>query len=110
MDPAEVNITWFKNVDFERVFKFTDQNGDTFDWSADSFDMDIKTARGSGAAALTATIDDTDADESTIVVSWADGALAVGTYYYDLIRIDAGGIRHLMMFGTITILEGVTQP
>lgn len=110
MDPTKADITWWQNVDFSRVFQFVeDGTGDPHDFTGSTFEMDIKAPPGSGAVVLAATLGTADIDEGKITVGWADTALAVGEYVYDLVRINSG-VREPLMYGTITILQGVTQP
>ncbi len=109
MDPARIDFTWWKNVDFKRDVSFQDHNGTAIDLSGSTFAMDIKAAAGAGAALVSVTIDDTAADEGRLTLSFADGLLDAGDYVYDLIRID-GGERSPLVYGAFVILEGVTQP
>lgn len=102
--PAAIDYNIWRNADWRQavIWAGTDLSGSTFA-------MDIKVARGDGATAASATIDDTDADTGTLVLSLPDEALDAGTYYYDLVGTDSG-VRTLLAYGTITVHEGVTQP
>jgi hypothetical protein len=109
MDIAVYDLIQYQNADFRQAFQWTVRGtGETFDWSASTFEMDIKTT-GSGSVVLAATLDTTDADESTIGITVLDGSIAVGDYVYDLVRI-AGATRELLMTGNFHVRQGVTQP
>lgn len=102
--PAEIDFNIWRNADWRQQVTWTG-----VDLSGSTFAMDIKTAKGAGSAAASATIDDTGAAAGILVLTLADGALAVGGYYYDLVRIDSGE-RSILAYGEITVHEGVTQP
>lgn len=102
--PARVDFNIWRNADWRQQVTWTG-----VDLSGSTFEMDVKAAPGAGAAAATATIDDTDAGTGVLVLSLADEALAAGAYVYDLVRIDAGE-RSILLYGEITVHEGVTQP
>jgi len=109
MDPARIDFTWWANVDFRRDIAFQDHNGQAIDLSGSTFAMDIKAAAGAGTALVSVSIDDAEADEGRLTLSFADGLLEAGVYVYDLIRIDEGE-RSPLVYGVFTILDGVTQP
>lgn len=109
MDPARIDFTWWKNVDWDRDVEFVDQNGTAIDLSGSTFEMDIKAEAGTGTVLVAVTIDDAAADEGLLNLSFADGSLAAGSYVYDLVRI-TGGAREMLLYGTFTMIEGVTQP
>ena len=58
MDPARIDFTWWKNVDFKRDVSFQDHNGTAIDLSGSTFAMDIKAAAGAGAPARTPEVPD----------------------------------------------------
>lgn len=108
MQPANANLTWWQNVNFALLVAFVDQNGQPHDFSGSTFAMHVK-ADPAGAVVVAVTIDDTEAEEGVLGLSFAGGALAVGDYVYDLVRIN-GGLREPLMYGSFSMLQGVTQP
>lgn len=104
MQPARIDFTAFRNADWQQVVIFSG-----VDLSGSTFAMDVKAAPGDGAALVSATIGTTDADEGKLVLSFDDEAVAAGTYVYDLVRI-TGGVREVLIYGQMIVIEGVTQP
>lgn len=107
--PVQANLIAYQNADFSEVFQFVDAGtGEPHDFTGSTFEMDIKET-GAGTVVLAATLGVTDIDDGKVTIGFLDGTIAVGSYVYDLIRI-TGSARELLMFGTMTIKQGVTQP
>lgn len=113
MAPGEANIIHWDNVDFDWIFQFVDQNERPHDLSGSTFEMDIATSAGAAATLALTTANggilSTDLANGKITITFDQGALAVGEYVYDLVRV-TGGDRELFVYGTFTMLKGVTQP
>lgn len=112
MDIVEADLIQYQNGDLYEPLQWVDRaTGDALDWSAYTFEMDIKTT-GSGSVVFAATIDDADSDEGTIVIEVPDGSVGVGSYVYDIVKIDGGSpaAREVIMTGAYIVRQGVTQP
>lgn len=108
-DPVIANLTWWKNAKFSQTFQFVDSNGLPISLAGSTFDMDIKAAPGTGSAVLTPTLDVSNIASGIIGISWLKDALPVGVYVYDLIQLTGGVVVDILMQGSVTMLEGVTQ-
>lgn len=102
--PARVDFNIWRNADWRQQVTWND-----VDLSGSTFEMDVKTTPGDGTAAASATIDDSGAAAGILVLSLPDEALAAGGYHYDLVRINSGE-RSVLLYGELTVHEGVTQP
>ena len=108
MQPAEIDFTHWQNADWALAVLCTDQNDMPHDFSGSTFAMHIKTV-AAGAVVLPVTVDTSQIAEGRIGLSFADGALPLGSYVHDLVRI-TGGVRELIFYGKFVMLQGVTQP
>lgn len=111
---ANVDLTIFDNADWIESFTFVDEETNAvIPMTGSTFEMDIKTAPGAavvlGLTSGAGDIDVTDVANGKITVTIADGAIAVGNYYYDIIQI-LSGVRTIRMRGAATVVEGITQP
>ena len=108
---TEVDLTVYTSADFVQAFQFVDAFENPIDFTGDTFEMDVETAVGqTPSLALSSPstgIAATDLANGTITITIADTDLSVGSYVYDLIRV-SGSTRELLMYGTITVLEGKT--
>lgn len=109
----EADITITTNAKWSIPFIFTDDaTGAAYDFTGDTFKMDVKTSSDAASAELSLTTanggiasTDLDAGYITIIIDKAD--LAVGSYVYDLIRV-TGGDDEYLMGGTLTVNKGIT--
>jgi len=112
MDIVEADLIQYQNGDLSESLQWADRStGVGLDWSAYTFEMDIKTT-GSGAVVFAATIDTTDKATGIIVIEVPDGSVGVGEYVYDIVKIDGGSpaAREVIMTGAYSVRQGVTQP
>lgn len=111
MDLVQARLIQFENEDFDASPQWVDRStGNPVDFSGSTFAMDIKQKGGEeGAAAASATIGTVDIAQGIVRIQVADGALPVGTYVYDLVRINSG-VRTVMMTGAYEVRQGVSQP
>lgn len=111
-NPAIVDFSIANNVDLNEAFQWVDSGtGVPNNFTGSTFDMRIAVVAG-GAAALQLNtgnggIVSTDLANGTITLVAADGAIAVGTYVYDLVRI-TGSAREPLMSGAFVVTQGVT--
>ena len=111
---AIVNLTIRDNADFVEAIKWVDTNGDPYNLTGNTFKMDVRASANAASAEVTLTTDNgginsTDLENGTITINVADGAISPGSYVYDLIKITtASGQRVSMMYGTFTVVDGVT--
>lgn len=111
MDFVQARLIQFENEDFDESPQWVERGtGAPSDFTGSTFEMDIKVAGSEeGSALASATIGTDDIDTGIIRIQVADGALPVGTYVYDLVRIN-GGVRTVLMTGTYEVKQGVSQP
>lgn len=112
MDIVEADLIQYQNADLREPLQWVNRaTGVGLDWSAFTFEMDIKET-GDGSVVHAATIDDTDADEGIIVIDVPDGSVGVGEYVYDIVKIDGDSPagREVIMRGVYSCRQGVTQP
>jgi hypothetical protein len=108
----ELKWTIRDNADYQQPLKFTDETGAAYDFTGDTFRMDIKASAGdeNAAASLTTANDgilSTVLDDGTITLSIGDFAIDPGTYLFDLIRL-TGSVRETLAYGTLEVVKGVT--
>lgn len=109
---TELKWTIRDNADYQQALKFTDETGAAYDFTGDTFRMDLKRSAADAAAVASLTtansgILSTDLAGGTITLSIADYAIAPGVYLFDLIRI-TGAARETLAFGTLEIITGIT--
>jgi hypothetical protein len=111
MDIVQARLIQYENEDFDESPQWVDRGtGEPSDFTGSTFEMDIKAAGAEeGAAEASATIGTADIATGIIRIQVADGALAVGTYVYDLVRIN-GSVRSVLMTGVYEVKQGVSQP
>lgn len=108
----ELKWTIRDNADYQQPLRFTDETGAAYDFTGDTFRMDIKASAGDASAVASLTtansgILSTDLDDGTITLSVATFALEPGTYLFDLIRI-TGAARDMLAYGTLVVEQGIT--
>lgn len=110
---VQANLTIRDNADYVKPLAWVDQNRSVYDWTGCTFAMDIRTSADAVSATLALTtanggIASTDLANSTITINIGPGDIVPGAYVYDLVKIDAGSVRETLMFGTATVVDGVT--
>jgi hypothetical protein len=108
----ELKWTIRDNADFQQPLVFTDETGAAYDFTGDTFRMDVKASADDAepAASLTTAnsgILSTDLADGTITLSVGDFAIDPGTYLFDLIRI-TGSAREMLAYGTLIVEQGIT--
>lgn len=110
MDFVIANLTVQLNADFSFVFRFIDPKTKlAYVFTGSTFKCEVRPSPGSATLtkSLTAALDTTDIANGRVGINWAKGDIALGTYYYDLLRVTAGKQRPIMK-GSLTIIAGVT--
>lgn len=108
MIEADIAIT--DNADWALPLFFTDGNDAPYDFTGDSFKMDVRETPASAPVAQLTTanggIDSTDLANGHVTLHLAKG-LTAGTYVYDLIRV-TGAAQEYLIGGKLTVRQGVT--
>lgn len=111
-DTAVIDFVVGDNEDFGFAGAWMDRDtGLPIDFTGSTFAMAIATAAGEAAALELTTanggIVDVDLANGAITAQFAAGALAIGAYVYDLVRI-VGTARGVLAAGKLTVQQGVT--
>lgn len=107
----QADLYLFDNADWAVPLAFVDEDDIPYDFTGSTFRLDIKvTVDTALILSLTSggAIAHTDLPNGTITPQIADGALAIGSYVYDLIRI-SGSARETLMFGKVFCEKGVSE-
>jgi hypothetical protein len=116
---ADEPMTVDNNGSWSVAYQFDDPDDLTWTLNGCSFEMDVKRNSYDAVPLLSLSTangriitDDTVQRVIHFNVTAADlqSSLDPGTYVYDLIMIDATGVRWPFMNGTVTIVQGVTYP
>ncbi|MBN9078179.1 MAG: hypothetical protein BGN87_06180 [Rhizobiales bacterium 65-79] len=100
------------NADYQQPLTFTDRDKVAYDFTGDTFRMDLKRSADDEAAAASLTTENggilsTDLANGVITLSIGTYSVEPGTYLADLIRI-TGELRDPLGYGTVVIEKGIT--
>jgi hypothetical protein len=123
-NPVEVDIDIYKDRDFKKTIVVNDSEGTAIDMTDWTFNAQIRPTLGSTTLLATFSIDTTDKDTGTIVLSLADtstidlevvnpitlGSVATSiNTAWDLVVVDSVGDRYSLIVGIATIHETVSR-
>lgn len=119
---CRVKLRVFSNQDFRFQFTLQDLNGNAYDLTGWSVSMSVRTAISAASAEFSLNSTAANANGSVITFPDAeDGEVevyisvddittpAVGTYYYDIVFTDGAGDQAPLLYGSFTIIDGVTE-
>lgn len=117
---ASNKLSIYRGDDASIQFTIKDEDGDAIDITNDTIFFTVKTAKNStaaGSADSTALIEKENgvgghttptSGITTFTLTDADTAIAPGTYYYDVQRVDSGGLVSTIVVDEFEILAEVT--
>jgi len=105
------NLALVNNADWRQTVNVVDAAGTVVNLTAASIQLELRKA-GTAALSLSVgnglTVTDAAAGEFRIDVDEADMSPLKGLYNYDVL-VDIGGVRERVLYGVVSVSEGVTQ-